>query len=77
MRTKKRTGKKRRILIRRRLALRTAQQKAKAATLAEREVADRQKRTQRNREKKVKKKQRDKAKKAQGAGEGERQAEGG
>ncbi|KAI4130933.1 MAG: hypothetical protein LQ347_003188 [Umbilicaria vellea] len=74
---KKRSGKKRRILIRQKLARRTAQQRAEAAALAEKEVADRAKRTQRNREKKVKKKQRDKAKRAQDAGGGERQAVGG
>ena len=58
-----RMGKKRRIILRKKLALVRAQEAARSMTAAEREAVEREKRTKRNREKKVKKKERDKLKK--------------
>lgn len=59
---RKRVGKKRRVLIRKKLALVRAKEAVANMTSAEREAAEREKRTRRNREKKVKKKSRDKLK---------------
>ena len=62
----KRSGKKRRIAIRTKLAAKSAKELAKKQSLAEKEAAEKEKRTWRNREKKVKRKEKEKAKKAQG-----------
>jgi len=59
---RKRAGKKRRIIVRKKLALVRAKEAVSNMTAAEREAAEREKRTRRNREKKVKKKGRDKLK---------------
>ncbi|MCJ1395646.1 hypothetical protein MMC18_008851 [Xylographa bjoerkii] len=64
---KKRAGKKRRIILRKRLMLEKAKQTALSMSKSEKEVAEREKRTRRNREKKVKKKEKDKLKKATSA----------
>ena len=61
---KKRAGKKRRIVLRQRLAQEKAKQAILTMSKAEREAAEREKRTRRNREKKVKKKEKEKLKKA-------------
>ena len=60
---RKRSGKKRRIVIRRRLEARAAREVVDRQNHAEKEAAEREKRTRRNREKKVKRKQKDKLKK--------------
>ena len=62
---RKRSGKKRRIVIRKRTQAKSARELANRQVLAEKEAAEREKRTRRNREKKVKKKQKDKMKKSQ------------
>ena len=62
---KGRSGKKRRILIRRRIEAQAGIISAASAIEAEKVAADKEKRTRKNREKKVKKKQKDKLKKAQ------------
>jgi hypothetical protein len=59
-----RIGKKRRIVLHKRAAALAAQRALRDTTQAERDAAEREKRTRRNREKKVKKKAREKAKKA-------------
>ncbi|MCJ1420949.1 hypothetical protein MMC32_007309 [Xylographa parallela] len=61
---KKRAGKKRRIVLRKRLVLEQAKKAALSMSKVEREAAEREKRTRRNREKKVKKKVKEKLKKA-------------
>ncbi|MCJ1400561.1 hypothetical protein MMC11_003767 [Xylographa trunciseda] len=61
---KKRAGKKRRIVLRKRVVLEKAKRAALSMSKVEREVAEREKRTRRNREKKVKKKEKEKLKKA-------------
>ena len=61
---RKRIGKKRRIILRKRVALLKTKEAAEKMKVAEKEAAEREKRTRRNREKKVKKKVREKAKKA-------------
>ncbi|MCJ1380126.1 hypothetical protein MMC17_003229 [Xylographa soralifera] len=61
---KKRAGKKRRIVLRKRLVLEKAKKAALSMSKIEREAAEREKRTRRNREKKVKKKEKEKLKKA-------------
>ncbi|MCJ1243566.1 hypothetical protein MMC30_000763 [Trapelia coarctata] len=61
---RKRVGKKRRIILRKELALVREKEAIRSMTAAEREAVEREKRTKRNREKKVKKKERDKLKKA-------------
>ena len=59
-----RVGKKRRIVLRKILAAAKAIEIAASMSAAEKEVAEREKRTRRNREKKVKKKGREKLKKS-------------
>ena len=66
---RKRNGKKRRILIRKRVATRTQEDVRRRQSQAEKEIAEREKRTIRNREKKVKRKLKDKMKKSQKAEE--------
>jgi len=61
---KKRAGKKRRIILRKRLVLEKARLAALSMSKGEKEAAEREKRTRRNREKKVKKKEKEKLKKA-------------
>ncbi|MCJ1430866.1 hypothetical protein MMC27_000216 [Xylographa pallens] len=61
---KKRAGKKRRIVLRKRLVLEKAKKAALSMSKVERDVAEREKRTRRNREKKVKKKVKERLKKA-------------
>ena len=63
---RKRSGKKRRIVIRKRFQAKSAKELANRQKFAEMEAAEREKRTRRNREKKVKKKQKDKLKKSPG-----------
>ena len=60
---RKRSGKKRRILIRQKLEARAVQEVVARQKQTEKEAAEREKRTRRNREKKVKKKQKDQLKK--------------
>lgn len=77
---RRRPGKKRRIVLRKRVAADKLKQELAGRIAAEKEEAEREKRTRRNREKKVKKKERDKAKKTmakrEGGGEtGEAEAE--
>ncbi|MCJ1282408.1 hypothetical protein MMC26_001731 [Xylographa opegraphella] len=60
---KKQAGKKRRIVLRKRLVLEKAKKAALSMSKAEREAAEREKRTRRNREKKVKRKVKEKLKK--------------
>ncbi len=60
---RKRSGKKRRVVMRRRLQVRAEQEVLGRRTREEREAAEREKRTRRNREKKVKRKRKDKVKK--------------
>ena len=67
---RKRAGKKRRIILRKRLATMLAEREATARRLLEQEAAEKEKRTRRNREKKVKKKEKEKAKKAEVVGHG-------
>lgn len=57
---RKRSGKKRRIAIRKKFATLSATQSAARQSKAEKEAAEKEKRTRRNREKKVKKKQKEK-----------------
>ena len=60
---RKRNGKKRRLVIRRRLEARMAREVVARQNHAEKQAAECEKRTRRNREKKVKRKQKDKLKK--------------
>lgn len=60
---RKRCGKKRRVVVQRRLEARAVKEVAARQDQAEKEAAEREKRTRRNREKKVKKRQKDKLKK--------------
>lgn len=60
---KKRSGKKRRIVIRKKFEARAAKKVAARQIQTEKEAAEREKRTRKNREKKVKKRQKDKLKK--------------
>ncbi len=60
---RKRSGKKRRLVIRRRFEARATKEIAARQTQVEKEAAEREKRTRKNREKKVKKRQKDKLKK--------------
>ena len=60
---RKRSGKKRRIVIRKKIEARIAQKVANIQSQVEKDAAEREKRTRKNREKKVKKRQKDKAKK--------------
>ena len=60
---RKRSGKKRRIIVRKKIEAGAAQEAAAKQTQVEREAAEREKRTRKNREKKVKKRQKDKLKK--------------
>jgi hypothetical protein len=64
--TKRRPGKKRRIILRERKKSREKLQEQKKAEKEKKEEAEREKRTRRNREKKVKRKMKEKAKKAGG-----------
>lgn len=61
--SRKRNGKKRRIVIRQKLEARAAKEAVARQSQAEKEVAEREKRTRKNRERKVKKRQKDKLKK--------------
>lgn len=63
---RKRSGKKRRIVIRKKFEARAAKQFAAKQSQTEKEAAEREKRTRKNREKKVKKRQKDKLKKTNG-----------
>ncbi|CAD6580988.1 MAG: hypothetical protein ASARMPREDX12_000325 [Alectoria sarmentosa] len=63
---RKRSGKKRRIVIRKKFEAKAAKEKATRQSQAEKEAAEREKRTRKNREKKVKKRQKDKLKKVNG-----------
>ena len=60
---RKRAGKKRRIAIRKKDALKKKQRETEARLRAEKEAAEKEKRTRRNREKKVKRKAKEKSKK--------------
>lgn len=60
---RKRSGKKRRIVIRKKFEARAAKEMATRQSQVEKEAAEREKRTRKNREKKVKKRQKDKLKK--------------
>lgn len=60
---RKRSGKKRRIVIRQKLEARAAKEVIARQNQAVKEAAEREKRTRKNREKKVKKRQKDKLKK--------------
>lgn len=60
---RKRSGKKRRIVIRKKIEARAAKEVAVNQSQAGKDAAEREKRTRKNREKKVKKRQKDKAKK--------------
>lgn len=60
---RKRSGKRRRIVIRKKYEARAAKEVASRQSQAEKEAAEREKRTRKNREKKVKKRQKDKLKK--------------
>jgi hypothetical protein len=62
---RKHPGKKRRVLLRKKAAMKAEYEERVAKERAEKESAAREKRTRRNREKKVKKRLRDKAKKAE------------
>ena len=61
---RKRSGKKRRLVLRKKFEARAAKEVATRQTQTEKEAAEREKRTRKNREKKVKKRQKDKLKKA-------------
>ena len=61
--SRKRSGKKRRIVIRQKLEARAAKEAVARQSQAEKGAAEREKRTRKNREKKVKKRQKDKLKK--------------
>lgn len=63
---RKRSGKKRRIVIRKNFEAKAVKEKATRQSQAEKEAAEREKRTRKNREKKVKKRQKDKLKKVNG-----------
>lgn len=65
--TRTRTGKKRRVAIRKRIAALKEEQLRAQEAEKEKAAVEREKRTRRNREKKVKKKKREKLKKAQDA----------
>lgn len=60
---RKRSGKKKRIMVRKRVEARATKEAAVKQTQVKREAAEREKRTKKNREKKVKKRQKDKLKK--------------
>ncbi|KAF6230880.1 hypothetical protein HO173_010996 [Letharia columbiana] len=60
---RKRSGKKRRVVIRKRVEARAAKEVVARQYRAEKEAAEREKRTQKNREKKIKKRQKDRLKK--------------
>ena len=60
---RKRSGKKRRIMIRQKLNARAAKEVIAVQNQAVKKVAEREKRTRKNREKKVKRRQKDKLKK--------------
>ena len=62
-RTKKRSGKKRRIAIRKKMQAIEEKKSAAKRSQAEKEAAEKEKRTRRNREKKVKRKQKEKMQK--------------
>ncbi|TKA63381.1 hypothetical protein B0A49_10078 [Cryomyces minteri] len=62
--SRKRAGKKRRIKLRKAAVVEREKQALRGRSIAEKEAAEREKRTRRNREKKVKKKVKEKAKKA-------------
>ena len=64
---RKRNGKKRRIAIRKKIAVVDAKLAIASMTKEEKDAAEQEKRTRRNREKKVKKKEKDKLKKIQSA----------
>jgi hypothetical protein len=61
---RKRPGKKRRLLLRKKIAAKVEHEERAAREKAEKEEAEKEKRTRRNREKKIKKRLRDKLKKA-------------
>ena len=65
---RKRAGKKRRIVLRKRLATMLAEKEATTKRRLEQEAAEKEKRTRRNREKKVKRKEKEKAKKVEVVG---------
>lgn len=62
---RKRSGKKRRIILRKRMAAKSAKEVAARQSQAEKEAAERGKKTRKNREKKIKKRQKEKLKKSQ------------
>lgn len=62
--TRKRNGKKRRVAVRKKAAIKEVREISARSSKAEAEAAEKEKRTRKNREKKVKKRQRDKLKKA-------------
>ena len=64
---RKRSGKKRRLVLRKMSEARAAKEVAATQTQAEKEAAKQEKRTRKNREKKVKKRQKDKLKKVKDA----------
>lgn len=65
---RKRSGKKRRITIRKKFEARAAEKVAARQIQTEKEAAEREKRTRKNREKKVKRRQKDKLKKVHDVG---------
>ena len=67
--TRKRNGKKRRIIIRKKMQAQILKETASRQRLIDKELADKEKRTLRNREKKVKKKAKEKSQKSQATAE--------